>query len=88
MTGVQTCALPICLYAAFALLSFLFVSRFIPETNGMSLEEANTLLPPKDSAKAGAAASQKGSAKAGAAASQKGSAKAGTAASQKDSARG
>ena len=35
------------LYAAFALLSFLFVMRFIPETNGMSLEEANTLLPPK-----------------------------------------
>ncbi len=39
------------LYAAFALLSFLFVSRFIPETNGMSLEEANTLLPRKGSAK-------------------------------------
>ena len=38
------------LYAAFALLSFLFVFRFIPETNGMSLEEANTLLPPKGSA--------------------------------------
>ncbi|MHC5795676.1 sugar porter family MFS transporter [Lacisediminihabitans sp. FW035] len=42
------------LYAAFALLSFLFVSRFIPETNGMALEEANTLLPPKGSAKTGA----------------------------------
>ncbi len=39
------------LYAAFAFLSFLFVMRFIPETNGMSLEEANTLLPPKGSAK-------------------------------------
>lgn len=41
------------LYATFALLSFLFVMRFIPETNGMSLEEANTLLPPKNSAKSG-----------------------------------
>ena len=51
------------LYAAFALLSFLFVSRFIPETNGMSLEEANTLLPPKGSAKAGAATSPKDSAR-------------------------
>ncbi|MES2092420.1 MAG: sugar porter family MFS transporter [Actinomycetota bacterium] len=39
------------LYAGFALLSFLFVSRFIPETNGMSLEQANTLFPPKGSAK-------------------------------------
>ena len=39
------------LYAAFAFLSFLFVSRFIPETNGMSLEEANTLLPRKGSAR-------------------------------------
>ena len=46
------------LYAAFALLSFLFVSRFIPETNGMSLEEANSLLPPKGSAKAGATANR------------------------------
>ena len=51
------------LYAAFASLSFLFVSRFIPETNGMSLEEANTLLPPKGSAKAGAATSPKDSAR-------------------------
>jgi sugar porter (SP) family MFS transporter len=39
------------MYALFALLSFLFVLRLIPETNGMSLEEANTLLPPKGSAK-------------------------------------
>ena len=39
------------LYAAFALLWFLFVSRFIPETNGMSLEEANTLLPQQNSAR-------------------------------------
>jgi len=41
------------LYAAFALLSFLFDSRFIPETNGMALEEANSLLTPKGSAKVG-----------------------------------
>jgi sugar porter (SP) family MFS transporter len=39
------------LYALFALLSFFFVLRVIPETNGMSLEEANTLLPHKGSAK-------------------------------------
>ncbi len=39
------------LYALFALLSFVFVLRVIPETNGMSLEEANTLLPHKNSAK-------------------------------------
>jgi sugar porter (SP) family MFS transporter len=38
-------------YALFALLSFMFVMRFIPETNGMSLEEANTLLPHRNSAK-------------------------------------
>lgn len=31
------------LYALMALLSFLFVSRFIPETKGMSLEDANGL---------------------------------------------
>jgi sugar porter (SP) family MFS transporter len=41
------------MYAAFAALSFVFVMRLVPETNGMSLEEANTLLPPKDSAKKG-----------------------------------
>ena len=40
------------LSAAFAFLSFLFVSRFVPETNGMSLEEANTLSPRKGSARA------------------------------------
>jgi len=40
------------MYALFALLSFMFVMRVVPETNGMSLEEANTLLPPKGSAKA------------------------------------
>jgi sugar porter (SP) family MFS transporter len=39
------------MYATFAALSFFFVMRFVPETNGMSLEEANTLLPPKGSAK-------------------------------------
>jgi SP family sugar:H+ symporter-like MFS transporter len=46
------------MYALFALLSFAFVMRVVPETNGMSLEEANTLLPPKGSAK-----QNKGSAK-------------------------
>jgi sugar porter (SP) family MFS transporter len=44
------------MYAAFAALSFLFVMRLVPETNGMSLEEANTLLPPKGSAKKPSAA--------------------------------
>jgi sugar porter (SP) family MFS transporter len=39
------------MYAFFALASFVFVLRFVPETNGMSLEEANTLLPPKGSAR-------------------------------------
>jgi len=39
------------MYAFFAALSFVFVFRVVPETNGMSLEEANTLLPPKGSAK-------------------------------------
>jgi sugar porter (SP) family MFS transporter len=38
------------MYAFFAALSFFFVLRFVPETNGMSLEEANTLLPPRGSA--------------------------------------
>jgi MFS family permease len=42
-------------YALFALLSFLFVFWRIPETNGMSLEEADTLVPPKGSAKRGGA---------------------------------
>jgi SP family sugar:H+ symporter-like MFS transporter len=32
------------MYAAFALLSFLFVLRIVPETNGMSLEDADDLL--------------------------------------------
>jgi len=39
------------LYALFAALSFVFVLTKIPETNGMSLDEANTLLPPKNAAK-------------------------------------
>jgi len=39
------------MYAFFAALSFVFVFKIVPETNGMSLEEANTLLPPKGSAK-------------------------------------
>ncbi len=39
------------MYALFAALSFVFVLTKIPETNGMSLDEANTLLPPKNSAK-------------------------------------
>jgi len=46
------------MYALFAGLSFVFVLTKIPETNGMSLDEANTLLPPKNSAKK-TAASQK-----------------------------
>lgn len=39
------------LYALFAGLSFVFVLTKVPETNGMSLDEANTLLPPKNSSK-------------------------------------
>ncbi|WBU36974.1 sugar porter family MFS transporter [Homoserinibacter sp. YIM 151385] len=44
------------LYALFALLSFVFVFKVVPETNGISLEEAETLFPPKGSAKAKAGA--------------------------------
>jgi len=40
------------LYALFALLSFLFVKHFIPETKGMSLEEANSLVSPHDAVRA------------------------------------
>jgi sugar porter (SP) family MFS transporter len=40
------------MYALFAGLSFLFVFTKVPETNGMSLDEANTLLPNKNSAQA------------------------------------
>ncbi|MEC5185093.1 sugar porter (SP) family MFS transporter [Cryobacterium sp. MP_3.1] len=39
------------MYALFAGLSFLFVLTKVPETNGMSLDEANTLLPNKNAAK-------------------------------------
>ncbi|MFO7689025.1 MAG: sugar porter family MFS transporter [Cryobacterium sp.] len=46
------------LYALFAALSFWFVMTKVPETNGMSLEEANTLLPPKNAARIAAAASR------------------------------
>jgi sugar porter (SP) family MFS transporter len=39
------------MYALFAGLSFIFVLTKVPETNGMSLDEANTLLPNKNAAK-------------------------------------
>lgn len=39
------------MYAAFALLSFIFVFWKVPETNGMSLEESETLFPAKGSAR-------------------------------------
>jgi sugar porter (SP) family MFS transporter len=39
------------MYALFAGLSFVFVLTKVPETNGMSLDQANTLLPNKNSAK-------------------------------------
>jgi SP family sugar:H+ symporter-like MFS transporter len=41
------------LYALFAALSFLFVMKMIPETNGMSLEEAQTLFVRPEKAKIG-----------------------------------
>jgi SP family sugar:H+ symporter-like MFS transporter len=37
------------MYASFAVLSFLFVLWKIPETNGMSLEESETVFPAKRS---------------------------------------
>lgn len=40
------------MYATFALLSFVFVFWKVPETNGMSLEESETLFPAKGSARA------------------------------------
>lgn len=40
------------LYALFALLSFLFVMRFIPETKGMALEDANSLISQRDAVRA------------------------------------
>jgi len=39
------------MYALFAGLSFWFVLAKVPETNGMSLEQADTLLPPRNAAK-------------------------------------
>lgn len=39
------------MYAAFAAASFFFVKFKVPETNGMSLEQADTLFVPKGSAK-------------------------------------
>jgi sugar porter (SP) family MFS transporter len=41
------------LYALFAVLSFVFVLRKIPETNGMSLEQANTLFVEKKKDRSG-----------------------------------
>ncbi|GMA26886.1 sugar porter family MFS transporter [Arenivirga flava] len=41
------------MYALFAALSFLFVFRVVPETNGMSLEQAETLFTRKGAAKRG-----------------------------------
>jgi len=43
------------IYAIFAALSFVFVFKVIPETNGLSLEEANTLFVDKNSSKKAAA---------------------------------
>ena len=43
------------MYAAFAALSFFFVLMKIPETNGISLEEAETLFVKKDRKRAGTA---------------------------------
>jgi SP family sugar:H+ symporter-like MFS transporter len=40
------------MYATFAALSFVFVFWKVPETNGMSLEESETLFPAKGSARA------------------------------------
>lgn len=50
---LSTLSLPLTygMYALFAGLSFLFVLTKVPETNGMSLDEANTLLPHKNAAK-------------------------------------
>jgi SP family sugar:H+ symporter-like MFS transporter len=42
------------MYATFAALSFVFVFWKVPETNGMALEESETLFAPKGSAKAAA----------------------------------
>jgi len=42
------------LYALFAGLSFVFVFKVVPETNGLSLEEAETLFTKKPKASAAA----------------------------------
>ena len=42
------------IYAIFAALSFVFVFKIVPETNGLSLEEANTLFVDKNKSKAAA----------------------------------
>ena len=39
------------MYATFAALSFVFVFWKVPETNGMSLEESETVFPAKGSAR-------------------------------------
>jgi sugar porter (SP) family MFS transporter len=51
------------IYALFAAVSFIFVLTKVPETNGMSLDEANTLLPPKNAAKNAAKLSARDEAK-------------------------
>jgi len=40
-------------YALFAALSFVFVFKIVPETNGLSLEEAQTLFVKKPKVAAG-----------------------------------
>jgi len=52
------------MYALFAAASFFFVMFKVPETNGMSLEQAETLFVPKGSAKEAAKESAKESARA------------------------
>jgi sugar porter (SP) family MFS transporter len=52
------------MYALFAGLSFIFVLTKVPETNGMSLDEANTLLPNKNAAKNAAKTAKKNTARA------------------------
>ncbi|MFE6964337.1 sugar porter family MFS transporter [Agromyces sp. NPDC057679] len=46
------------MYATFAALSFFFVLTKVPETNGMSLEQSETLFPPKGSARKKPAAAE------------------------------
>ena len=49
--AVWSLPLTYALYAAFAACSFVFVMARVPETNGMSLEQAETLFVPKNSAR-------------------------------------